>query len=525
MRMAHAVTRWRALRARARRWIVAGVVAGVGIVGAGVSAVLTDQVKDWTGRVIGLIPAYRCQYSTPQKPPHPSKPIILFAHLGSDPNDTVWNGVRVLLAGTELDLIPTCMRFEGSQTDSLDTAKENFVRAMNHQVEAIHADMLLFGFVYAPPSKVQIWTANLLGGCDQEVDRVDMSDATAPNQVQTITRSALLRAIIDGLVAACNRDQTLDWQNVARIVDVVAPYIEEKKSLLTTDDYNKAQERLFGLAYARYSHPNVEELWFDRAKHAADAMYASGYFPAEMYQGELGLLYYLKFGKTRSLDSLKQSVSYLQMVKRGSLPLWDSFLSTYGNMIVASLEAALSAGISGVTSEEIEQARVTSADLRIAAGSETIKQHADDARAYQDRGYAYEMKRDYDHAIADFSEAIRLDPSNADYLNDRCWARGLAGRDLSQALNDCDESLRLAPGSGTTLNNRALVQLKRGAFNRAITDSNAALKLDPKDANSLYGRGQAKLKNGDIAGGNADIANAKTIDPGIVAAYARYGVN
>jgi hypothetical protein len=367
MRTAHALTRWRALRAQARRWIVAGVVAGVGIVGAGVSAVLTDQVKVLTGYVIGLIPAYSCQYSTPRKPADPSKPMILFAHLGDDPNDTAWDGIRALLANTELDPVPSCMRFEVSKTESLKVAKDNFVRDMNHQLETSHADMLLFGMVYAPPLKTQVWTANLLGGCDQEVDSVDISDSTAPNQVQTNTRSALLRAIIEGLVAACSRDQNSDWQNVARIVDVVAPYIETKKSLLTTDDYNKAQLRLFGLAYARYSHPNAEELLFDRAKRAADAMSDSGYFSAEMYQGELGLLNYLKFGKTRSLDSLKQSVSYLQMVKRGWPPLWDSFLSTNGDMIVASLEAALSAGIAGVTSEEIEQARVTSADLRIAA--------------------------------------------------------------------------------------------------------------------------------------------------------------
>ena len=47
---------------------------------------------------------------------------------------------------------------------------------------------------------------------------------------------------------------------------------------------------------------------------------------------------------------------------------------------------------------------------------------------------------------------------------------------------------------------------------------------NPKDANSLYGRGMAKLKSGDRAGGDADIAAAKAINPDIAEVYVGYGV-
>jgi hypothetical protein len=38
-------------------------------------------------------------------------------------------------------------------------------------------------------------------------------------------------------------------------------------------------------------------------------------------------------------------------------------------------------------------------------------------------------------------------------------------------------------------------------------------RLDPSDANALYNRGLAKRKAGDTAGGDADIAKAKQLDP------------
>jgi hypothetical protein len=46
----------------------------------------------------------------------------------------------------------------------------------------------------------------------------------------------------------------------------------------------------------------------------------------------------------------------------------------------------------------------------------------------------------------------------------------------------------------------------------------------PKFARSLYLRGLSRLKTRDAAGGDADIAAAKAIDPKIADEYARYGV-
>ena len=56
-----------------------------------------------------------------------------------------------------------------------------------------------------------------------------------------------------------------------------------------------------------------------------------------------------------------------------------------------------------------------------------IKLNPDYAGAYFLRGNAYNAKEDYDHAIADYTQAIKLDPDNASYkeaLKEAKEARG-----------------------------------------------------------------------------------------------------
>ncbi|HEX3499368.1 MAG TPA: hypothetical protein VHT04_08580, partial [Stellaceae bacterium] len=91
-------------------------------------------------------------------------------------------------------------------------------------------------------------------------------------------------------------------------------------------------------------------------------------------------------------------------------------------------------------------------------------------------------------------------------------------------LADCDQSLRLRAGDAATLDSRAFVHLMMRNPDLALADYNTAMTSDPKLAHSLYGRGIAKRMKGDQAGANADLAEAKRIDPEIAAKYAKYGV-
>jgi tetratricopeptide (TPR) repeat protein len=156
----------------------------------------------------------------------------------------------------------------------------------------------------------------------------------------------------------------------------------------------------------------------------------------------------------------------------------------------------------------------------IARRTDTPKQIA---AAYSLRGGAMYYKGDLVRALADYDEAIKLDPGFARAFNNRCWARAVVGR-VQEAVADCDESLRLEPNVANTLENRGFAWLKMGQYDRSIADYDAGLKLNPDNkADYLYGRGLAKLKKGD-ASGAADVAAAKALHEKIAEEFASYGV-
>src|ERR1700756_5394255 len=63
---------------------------------------------------------------------------------------------------------------------------------------------------------------------------------------------------------------------------------------------------------------------------------------------------------------------------------------------------------------------------------------------YGNRGAEYDDKGDPDLAIADYNEAIRLDPKIAEVYSNRCGALVNKG-DNDRAIADCSEAIRLDP--------------------------------------------------------------------------------
>ena len=65
-------------------------------------------------------------------------------------------------------------------------------------------------------------------------------------------------------------------------------------------------------------------------------------------------------------------------------------------------------------------------------------------RAYLNRGNANFARRDYDRAIADFGQAIRLEPKNVRIVMSRATAYEAKG-DFARAIADYDQALKLDP--------------------------------------------------------------------------------
>jgi tetratricopeptide (TPR) repeat protein len=102
------------------------------------------------------------------------------------------------------------------------------------------------------------------------------------------------------------------------------------------------------------------------------------------------------------------------------------------------------------------------------------------AIAYYNRGHAYTAKDglagDYERAIADYSEAIQLDPKYALAF----YQRGLAysaKADNDRAIADYSEVIRLNPKSGLAFYQRGIAYSDKGDKNRAMADFSEALRL------------------------------------------------
>ncbi|MBR1174175.1 caspase family protein [Bradyrhizobium sp. KB893862 SZCCT0404] len=133
------------------------------------------------------------------------------------------------------------------------------------------------------------------------------------------------------------------------------------------------------------------------------------------------------------------------------------------------------------------------------------------ATVYFWRAVGWNKKGDYAKVIADATEAIRLQPSQAVYN-----LRGSAYYDKGDydiAIADFDDALKLGPPGGTIFHNRGNAWRGKRDYAKAITDYDMAIKSDPRSAFSFQNRGISKEALGDLDGALADINQAIRLDP------------
>jgi tetratricopeptide (TPR) repeat protein len=95
---------------------------------------------------------------------------------------------------------------------------------------------------------------------------------------------------------------------------------------------------------------------------------------------------------------------------------------------------------------------------------------------YVNRGSARMDKGDLDGAMADFTQALVVDPRNVDALTSRGKLRQERG-DLAGALADYSEGIALEPRNYEAFNNRASLKLQKGDLDGALADVEQALLL------------------------------------------------
>jgi tetratricopeptide (TPR) repeat protein len=154
-------------------------------------------------------------------------------------------------------------------------------------------------------------------------------------------------------------------------------------------------------------------------------------------------------------------------------------------------------------------------EARLADFTEAIRLDPNFAEAYTRRGNLFANRGSNDErAIADYTDAIRLDP----HLALAYYGRGtmyIKTKVFDHGIADLTEAMRLNPRYALAFNNRgwAYAHLAVPDDNSAIADYTAALSLDSALAASYGGRGASYARKGDNDRAVADDSEAIRLAP------------
>jgi tetratricopeptide (TPR) repeat protein len=148
-------------------------------------------------------------------------------------------------------------------------------------------------------------------------------------------------------------------------------------------------------------------------------------------------------------------------------------------------------------------------DEAIADYSQAIRLDPHAAVAFYDRGQVYHDKGDLDRAIADYSEAIRLDAGFSSAYADRGDAYRLQG-EFDLAIADYSEAIRRGRRGDAAFHafesyyGRATAYRATGKFDDAVADYSEALRIG-EDDRVFLGRALTYLAKGDLERALADL--------------------
>ncbi len=162
-------------------------------------------------------------------------------------------------------------------------------------------------------------------------------------------------------------------------------------------------------------------------------------------------------------------------------------------------------------------------DARLADYNEAIKLAPHNAQALRARGLYYMSKDQLDTALADLEKAIELDPKDADSYE----AKGVVQfmqKDYDGALITLDKAVELAPDSPLTYSHRARIHAIRGDNDKALAEMSKALELQPRAIDFLMLRARIYQQARKYDKGLIDVNQVLRLSPGLEEALKLHAV-
>jgi tetratricopeptide (TPR) repeat protein/V8-like Glu-specific endopeptidase len=151
-------------------------------------------------------------------------------------------------------------------------------------------------------------------------------------------------------------------------------------------------------------------------------------------------------------------------------------------------------------------------DLAIAEFAEAIAIDPTEPAGYHLRGISYAAKGDLARAMTDYTKAIEGRPTYAPAYIDRGTVL-MDRRNFDGAVADYSKAIEANPNYVDAYLARGRAYGRRLDFEKAIADFSRAIDLAPENAEASYERGKRYLTTGDAEKAISDFSRAITIDP------------
>jgi tetratricopeptide (TPR) repeat protein len=174
---------------------------------------------------------------------------------------------------------------------------------------------------------------------------------------------------------------------------------------------------------------------------------------------------------------------------------------------------------------DVDTCRKGSGERAIAACNRAIAKYPRDASLHLGRRVQWIEAKNFDRAIADLTEGLRLAPKK---LPEAYKIRGSAWKikgEFDKAIADFNEAIHINPKYASAYDSRGSAWAEKGDYDLAIADFNEAIRYDPQHGRAYLRRGMAWSEKGEIDKAIADYSEAIRIDPKYDVAYYNRGLD
>lgn len=171
-------------------------------------------------------------------------------------------------------------------------------------------------------------------------------------------------------------------------------------------------------------------------------------------------------------------------------------------------------GHAGVTFEE--QIR---ACTKVVTGAQSRQQLA---VAYFNRGWAFNFRGRYEHALRDFDKAIILEPEFEQAFRSKGDVYRRKGM-IKRAIAEFDRAIKIRPDYARAFADRGLAYQAMGMIEQALADFDKAIALLPEVGQHYFSRAQALEHKGMLDAAIADLDRAIALDLSVAQYFAARG--